>query len=376
MATGPKLAALSAWARLSALCCDRERPTEFTVPRLKVALVKQATYIDLYATPGEKDPRRLLASTWHRTGPLGLFQLFDTDYYLVNDADDPVSQIWRTKEADWKQDSARWEHHRKIIATQTETARSVESIDWSGYDLVIAIENAVPPSLTRAYPAVLWATILEHHRMPAYRTYHRAPPPGYDVFLTQLIGRNALSWIRRPHALEWPYSMTPPNLFAAWFPDVTRGAASYLENHQDHASIAAQAEQEGLAISTPERTDAEGLVAHAVGCRYFLAPGAPRPIYGNAMVDAAAAGCLNLGNRWRLFNPGLILPELHTPGIAATLRMVKELDNDPNRRERIVHRQRDRIDWLVVRRPLLQLFKAARGSGRSLNLLRQALPAR
>ena len=54
--------------------------------KLKIALVKQEVYQDLYVCPvTEKDPGQILFSSMGRVGPIALMSDLNADFYIVKE---------------------------------------------------------------------------------------------------------------------------------------------------------------------------------------------------------------------------------------------------------------------------------------------------
>ena len=68
---------------------------------LRVALVKQSSYADLYSLPTRKDGSGcrkgfdIYGSSNFRSGPVGLLANFDCDFIIVNCFDAPECSIWQ-----------------------------------------------------------------------------------------------------------------------------------------------------------------------------------------------------------------------------------------------------------------------------------------
>ena len=69
----------------------------------RIALVKQDCNEDLYCCAPGTDAFEMLQSTLLRSGPIGLFTTFETDFLILRTEPDPECNIWREK---W--DPLRW----------------------------------------------------------------------------------------------------------------------------------------------------------------------------------------------------------------------------------------------------------------------------
>ena len=62
--------------------------------KLKIALVKQEVYQDLYVCPvTEKDPGQILFSSMGRVGPIALMSDLNADFYIVKEESKPKRWI-------------------------------------------------------------------------------------------------------------------------------------------------------------------------------------------------------------------------------------------------------------------------------------------
>src|SRR6476620_10616017 len=61
---------------------------------LKICLVKQETFPDLYTNSNFRG-KDLLFSTFHRSGPIGLFQAKHFDFYIIKLSATEESSVWR-----------------------------------------------------------------------------------------------------------------------------------------------------------------------------------------------------------------------------------------------------------------------------------------
>jgi hypothetical protein len=343
---------------------------------LRVALVKQSTYSDLYTDPQAPDVASLVRSSWHRTGPIGLFTEFTSRFFIVHPEEDPECRVWEEKQVYWRNNPKREADDRARHAAQDRVAVSAEAVDWSEFDLVIAIENAVPARVTRKHPNVVWATLLEHHRMRDYSSYLSAPPSGYDLFFNLRYGPNPRSFRRRPHVIDWPYNYTRPDVLRTVFGCPQQAAGSRLtvlvEDNQGPEVEAAMVAA-GFEVRVGRRATLGDYLDTLLSVDAFVFPSPARPLGGLAMIDAASANVVLAGDRGQLWNPFLLPAESSagdSAGVAALLRMVAAR---PEVRTAMLEGQRRRIDWFVGRRPWWQIHAAIAQIERKLSLRAKAI---
>ena len=168
--------------------------------KMKIALVKQDVYQDLYVGNKDMSPVELLYSSAGRVGPISLFDEYDCDFYIVEEENTSECHVWE------KVMPQMVKEFRKL---KTQTVKAVKgmdfhepgsdkpngyyavkcsSINWSKYDVVISINVSVPTQIVQKYPQVLWAYMIGEANFMLDKVYF-----GYDVCLNQLIrGENDL----------------------------------------------------------------------------------------------------------------------------------------------------------------------------------------
>jgi hypothetical protein len=332
------------------------------VHSLQVALVKQSTYCDLYSVPFSGSPAGLLATSWHRTGPIGLFLGCKTQFVIVKPDPAPECRVWEEKLVyEVGSGDERGERFPLIRQKQLTVAVAAESVDWSQFDIVVAIENAVPAAVTGRYPSVVWCTMLEHHRMRPYWAYLKKPPIGYDLFLNLRMGPNPVSLFKKPHVIDFPYGLNQVSGLARIYQrDAASARVVMLEDNQDASLLGPMLEDRGLAwrqggVPGGSLADYHRKLA---GCRFLLAPRSRRPLGGLAAMDAAAMDCLVIGRGADCWNPYLILPELDIGDPVRAVERVAALAKDDVEFDRLLEKQRARLAWFGWNRPWAQLLAA------------------
>ena len=344
---------IASWAQLAGFQEVFECPREVTeLCDLKVAFVKQSVYTDLYADPDAGSPLAIIASSNLRSGPVGLMETLRADYYIVDMEPDTECRIWEEKQKDFE---ARpfWKH---IVEAQKQVAVRAADIDWSQYDLVLAMENAIPARITQQYPTVLWATMVEHHRMLTYRSYLRCPPKGYDCFFNQRFGPTLCSLGRRAHVIEWPYGFSNERCIVGFFPGVTKENSIVVESHQQREAFQALRKTSGARVYF---SGGRNIIEHLellAKSKIFFSPLYERPLWGNATVEAAAADCIVVGNRHAFWNPCMIDPRMHCCSVKKGWKIISRLLSDEDYYREMLASQRARLNWYAFSRPLLQLL--------------------
>ena len=162
--------------------------------KLKIALVKQEVYQDLYVCSHEEhDPARILFSSQGRVGPIGLMAELGADFYIVKEEPERETQIYRKV-------IPHIAPYLHLLKTQTldkipgqefkqpgsshangEFAVSCYDIDWGKYDIVISINVSLPTHLVLSYPNTLFGYMIGEANMATRKARF-----GYDITLNQM----------------------------------------------------------------------------------------------------------------------------------------------------------------------------------------------
>jgi len=62
---------------------------------MRIALVKQEIYQDLYVCPKNSSPEETLLSSIMRVGPIGLIEELNADFYIVKEEKNIETQLYR-----------------------------------------------------------------------------------------------------------------------------------------------------------------------------------------------------------------------------------------------------------------------------------------
>lgn len=265
---------------------------------LKICIIKQDSYTDL---PGRScfTFEDYLANSNHRSGPYGWMHDLDTEFRIVKS--EPECDLWKQKLSRGNQD-----HHNLIRAQQSRIAQSVHEIDFSNYDLVLAIECAVPAPVTRAHPHVLWITMLEDHRMAEFSGFSKAPPIGYDMFIDQMYGPDFWFRRRRAHLLHFPYVI--PHLSRLSFESNEKKYA-ILDSPTEDEKLISFLRSHGLKVKSAQAQSLSEYFHLLSQSKYFISANLDSPKWGNGFIEPAAFGCLNMGRKYMYWNPCLLTEE-------------------------------------------------------------------
>lgn len=357
-----------------------EQVAEGRIPR--IAFVKQDVQDDLYCCPSGSSPKDIVCSTIMRTGPVALFTRSGADFHLVQTETDPECNIWQQR---WTE--RQWtpiEHNLALRDNvpgrdcgQGDYSVPAGDIDWVQYDVVISIDVSVPARITQEYPSVAWCYYVREPHTSAYEDSIRKPLPGQDIFLNQRFRRTQQP---KPavHEIEFPYYLQYWGCFHELLSlprDGEDRRGTFLEHHTpEHLtrSQVARLQTLGPVMSTANPSDEtesgfggayektlmspEEILLGLSRSKYFVKCGG-RSVWGNAMVEAIAAGCLAIGD-----------PRMHAHGFlfskhsaAATfdevIEKIKAFEESPALCRGELRRQRRLVDYLCYVRPTIDLFR-------------------
>lgn len=268
----------------------------------KIAFCKSELYEDLYIDSRTYSWRALVASSNMRSGPIGLFERFHTHFFIIKD-DSCHSDLWKQKITDCGfGDEAKYlaisQKKHDVISglSQADVAVSAKDIDWSCFDIVIAIDACISSSVTSQYPQVLWAYYVSEGCMTERISSRLQPVAGYDIYLNQrfrLEGDMAAD-PNKYHEIDFPYHLMNSLSIDRFFRD---GSAVYRNGvfiDKDSRHLLRDSHRVKLEKYGPI-CEAGGTITDLLreirSCKYFLRLG-DRQVWGNASIEAVACGCL------------------------------------------------------------------------------------
>lgn len=351
---------------------------------LKLAFVKQDVNDDLYCCPQNSSPGDIVKSTLGRPGPVALFTKFNANFHIVETESDPECNIWKEK---WTE--RRWcpieyfEKFRERVPGreygQKEFAVKGNEVGWGRYNIVISNDISIPERITKKYPQVAWCYYVREVTTGSYKKSHFQLLHGYDLHLNQRFRPVRFFPKTMPHEVEFPYHLHYSGCFHDMngipFDDDKRHGI-FLEHHTVadlNSTQLKMLESFGPVRSTailPEgvhdrweegqtrRTMDPEFREDFMKSKYFIKCGG-RTVWGTAMVEAIAMGCLVIGDP-KVMPHGFLYDKYTT---ASTFNEVIERISFLERNEKIykraLKRQRRLVDYLCFVRPSLELFKKA-----------------
>jgi hypothetical protein len=364
--------------------------------RPKLALVKQDVYSDLYNCSRQLKGANVVLTSNKRTGPVGLFSVFDVANIIVETVDTPECSIWTQKDTHCRhltveqmRQLAKKEitQHDGKTSRQSDIAVDPSEIDWNSFDIVISYDIALPSTLCQAYPNVVWCYFVSESCMKEYELSYARPITGYDFFLNQMFRPDPLLAAANlaDHVIEFPYFIQYYGCFHALLDrplDAPRSGI-LVETHSQRCL-------EGTHYEALEKLggvrQVRGLVSEVIdgllSTSMFLRVGS-HGIWGNSSIEAIAAGLLQISSMRGYKNRAFAMPAVDLPDIefsdrqfAAAIDTIVAWNNGENPAlVEALAEQRRRVNYLCFQRPLNDLIGKCAAIGKPLNLTNEDLDA-
>jgi hypothetical protein len=331
---------------------------------LKICLVKQTTYPDLYLTPKDASAAETIFSSTLRSGPVGLFTCFDTDFVIVDVAEDVECSIWKEK-------VYHCEHGPEELFLSFKTrpyvmgkvgsgafAQNVDDIDWSEYDIVISLDIAIPRRIVDSHKSVLWAYYVTEGCMGSYNVSTWKLIAGYDCFLNmafRLDSATAAHEINAPYHLHYfgCFSDLDQGLFT---PDVSRTGVVLDTTSMRNAPPEIIQRISNLVGVNECGGDIRNHLAGMCKSKYYLRVGGGAK-QGNSIPEAVSAGCLYLANRGEFNNADLFTDDTYVDSWESAIAAIERFEADDELFQANLRKQRAHIDYTCFLRPMAELIQ-------------------
>ncbi|NDB96207.1 MAG: hypothetical protein EBZ78_08625 [Verrucomicrobia bacterium] len=327
----------------------------------RIALVKQTAYQGLYpeSASGAWIPT-VLRSGYH-LGPFSFLADLGADYFVVRQAADPETYLWREKFAGDPDPEASFQRRMSEVR-ELESSRlichAVDEVPWHEYDLVVGIDVPIPSRIVEKSRRTLWAYYSIEAGGPLQKKSVCSPLAGYRLFLNHGFRRYRSRPRNRSHVLEFPLQFQssvawsflrqaiPPQPIGK---TILVGAGSW----EDSPPVAPLPWDHLSGSLTP------AYLAQMFSAR-FAVHTTSRPRWGNWAIEAAHAGSLFLGNAASLAHLSLLLPGLDCRSLTDASEKISVLLKNPVHLQALQACQADLAEELAFRRPLLDLTAIAR----------------
>lgn len=359
---------------------DGLETSEFLVPRfgperldswfrrfqeLRVALVRQDVFQDLYCADPRLPGAELVRRSVRRTGPAGLLVDCKADYWIVREDVAPECAVWAEKIAndpDPQPEAYRAKRNQIPAPGFTSSfgshAVGVDEVPWENYDLVISLDIAIPFRIVERTRRPVWAYLPGDPGVPTAKRALREPPGNYQVVLTHSFRRYPVRPGLGPRTVEFPYTFLRQETWQKVFPtggNISR--AGTMVEHQTESLLSSEERTmlTGIGpIRRPEGSIQE--VAESLNrSRYYFRCGGG-PIVGNGIVEAAAAGCVAVGNRREFVSRSLLCRSNLCSTRASGVERLRQLDNDPVELRQLQDLEGRLVDYFCFYRPIRHLW--------------------
>jgi len=347
---------------------------------MKIALVKQDVYTDLYVGGPAEGSSELLFQSLGRVGPFGLLYYEHADFYIIKEGVDSATKSWRYVNPRHNKICRRLktEHLADIDGQRFKKTKSrrlhsqyavdVFSVDWGQYDLVVSINCAIPVSIIKEFPGVFWAYMIGEANVMQDKVYY-----GYDASLNQeIMGR----YFNANRIIDFPYTLlrgdTLSEIMAGELQRESASDGVYMEINMfkerpvvDAGSLGSLIEGIGLVSRMHKQCIYENLI-ELFDSKYFVKIRGRR-IRGNSVIEAISSGCLVLLDPSLCITTQLIPQECWVRNENELLEKLRFYEDNPNAyREALIRQQRllDHIGYDVPMGALMELVKRKKKASR------------
>ncbi|ABM72486.1 Hypothetical protein P9515_12791 [Prochlorococcus marinus str. MIT 9515] len=266
----------------------------------KIAFIKEACYQDLWIGDNKDTSSDLIRSTLFRTGPIGLLETFGSDFFIVNSNNSKAGEKIRfcqipknyISKEDYKlieRTKIRINSSRFPSRCPNDFSQDPEKINWSKYDIVISLNFAVPISIRRKYPNILWTCMTGEGRFPIQSSF-------WDYFISHDYPNTPIANLK---TINMPYTFIPPRYVFDTFRNSQNKKGIYLEvNSKSNPSnsIALFKKFDSLKLNIEFHSEEiEENLKKLASSKYFIKLNG-RPVRGNSFLEAMSASSLCLLN--------------------------------------------------------------------------------
>ena len=338
--------------------------------KLKIALLKQDVYQDLYVCPvTERDAATILFSSMMRVGPIALMSDFGADFYIVKEEPEaPETQIYKkvipklahllpllkTRPLNKVPGFERWQLNTEHA--NGDFAVGSREVDWGQYDVVISVNVSLPTDVVMQYPQTLFAYMIGEANMATRRARF-----GYDVALNQMARGRVTTELGGE--VDFPYTFvgrdTLERIMQGALGRQSKRNGVFVEinsvmkerGHVPPQFLPIQAAGYDIHLHQPLISD--NLTA-IYDSKYFVKIGG-RDIRGNSVAEAVSLGTLAIMERSQVTHGELIMDECNVGTTEGVLSLINRLEQDDDLYNRLLEKQRQVLQRLFVEAPVQSL---------------------
>lgn len=291
--------------------------------KYKIALVKDEALYILYNIPSINNFKKMILTSNKHTGMVGLFTNFNADFFIVN-----------------------------------KLSHNITNINWSEYDIVISFDVAIPANITSQYSKVVWGYMITEPLTPEYQYSINQPINGYDLFLNQFSTSINL-FKQAKHIVNFPFSLQHSTCFHELTntkqENNTRSGV-FIEpfTYKSFTNFQINVLAKSGKIRTVSQ-NTETIVMDLLKSKYFIRLGGTRKIWGNALVEAVAAGCLAIGNPREIHNNLLLTKQTSVSSFTNLIKLINYFEENPLAYKKALLKQQAILNYFFYFKPLLDL---------------------
>ena len=177
----------------------------------KIAFIKEACLGDIWVGDNKDTSSDLIKSSLQKVGPIGLLETFESDFFIVKSNNSKAGQkirfcqipeYYRSNE-DYKLTEStkiKINSSRLPFRCPNDFSHDPEKINWSKYDIVISHDFAVPISIRRRHPNILWICMTREGRFPILSSC-------WDYFISHDYPNTPVAELK---TICMPYCFVPP----------------------------------------------------------------------------------------------------------------------------------------------------------------------
>ena len=341
---------------------------------MKIALIKQDTYQDLYVGDKNFTPKELLLSSIMRVGPIGLFTICDADFFIVKeDLEYKECRVWekvlkidpkllRSLKNNSYKDSLLYKtigSFKEPGSDQPHSRYSInyKSIDWNLYDVVISINISIPSKFIKLFPKTLWCYMIGEANIYTDKTYFN-----YDICLNQ---ENRGYTLTKKGIIDFPYTFIGSKCLIKMFKPAIKSVDRKnifieINNVKERPfkidSTLSKLSITGLNISTHQQLIKDN-IQELINSKYFVKIQG-RVVRGNSIYEAISAGSLVLCNPNLVIHTQVLPKECWVYDINSLIEKINYLEKNPDKYESFMNLQQSMLQHFVVDCPLKSLKNA------------------
>ena len=343
---------------------------------LRIAFVRQDVFTDLYCCDRELTAEEIVRQSTCRTGPAGLLVDLKADYWIVKEDPALECSVWAEKIAGdkdpdpekYREQKQRIPHDGKWGHSQPFSyyAVSVDEVPWNDYDIVISLDISVPYRIIEKARRPLWVYMPGDPGVPTAKKSLKRPPGNYDISLTHGFRRHPVRPSLGDRAIEFPYTFLRRKTWEKVFscPDLEKKRGIMMEHHTwNLLSNSERAEYEKIGFLYRPKGSLPEVAQTLNRSRYYFRCGG-RPIVGNGLVEAIAAGCVGIGRRSEFVNRSLLCATALIDDLQQGIEKIQEFEMCSESLDKIRGIQGNLLDYYCFYRPaheLLELWRRIKG---------------